>query len=655
MTGVGKIMRFLCVIGLAALLFPTWPGPAAFAQSAPGVRIDWEVKNRFRLFRSEADFQRHVAAMRGDGVLGAEDRLATASDGRGWARDIVERICVDRAGLLTETCDRDGVVENYLSPKDHRIGAVLAGPVPPNVACVWSFDDGQGEPRRAEAACDEEVKLRVAYGRTTVVSVDIALEDGTAQRVVTDIAVRDLLIAGMGDSIAAGDGNPDRAVRLSDEGFCYQRFLGGSFGEFYRPGREGFKGNKSCTFEASADANAASAWARQSARWESGPCHRSLYNYQLRTALALAVENTHVAVTYVPLACSGATITAGFLGPQKITECAVPGTTAPCPQGSDAQIEELVQTLAQTKRGNAERKLDLVLLTIGANDIRFAGLVGDVIIEGRTERALFSRGGHISSVADSQKILDGALPGDFAKLRSALKPLVGGNLSRVVFVSYGHPALAAPDTPCPGGRDGFDVHPAFGADTERLRRVSDFVSQKFLPRMKALATCEGRSCRDPTSERMTFVDGHQAAFASHGVCARADTDPDFDRDCFSTKGESFNSNPAVAATDPMACGQAASEYRPYAPRQRWIRTANDSYFTAMSYPSVGGPANIHDAFWGVLAAVYGGAVHPTAEGHAAMADAALPAARKVLGLPTPSQPEGNTTPFNITIPAPPEH
>ena len=36
-----------------------------------------------------------------------------------------------------------------------------------------------------------------------------------------------------------------------------------------------------------------------------------------------------------------------------------------------------------------------------------------------------------------------------------------------------------------------------------------------------------------------------------------------------------------------------------------------------------------------MSAVYGGAVHPTAEGHAAMADAALPAARAVLGLKPP--------------------
>jgi hypothetical protein len=34
----------------------------------------------------------------------------------------------------------------------------------------------------------------------------------------------------------------------------------------------------------------------------------------------------------------------------------------------------------------------------------------------------------------------------------------------------------------------------------------------------------------------------------------------------------------------------------------------------------------------VLSAVYGGAVHPSAEGHAVMADAALPAAAAVLRL-----------------------
>ena len=49
-------------------------------------------------------------------------------------------------------------------------------------------------------------------------------------------------------------------------------------------------------------------------------------------------------------------------------------------------------------------------------------------------------------------------------------------------------------------------------------------------------------------------------------------------------------------------------------------------------PSTLQPTDIHDATWGVLSAVYGGAIHPTAEGHAAMADAAVSAAAEVLRL-----------------------
>jgi hypothetical protein len=60
----------------------------------------------------------------------------------------------------------------------------------------------------------------------------------------------------------------------------------------------------------------------------------------------------------------------------------------------------------------------------------------------------------------------------------------------------------------------------------------------------------------------------------------------------------------------------------------------------MSYPeglpAILQPSDLHDAIWGILAAVYGGAVHPTAEGYAAMADAALPALREAVNLAAPS-------------------
>jgi nicotinic acid mononucleotide adenylyltransferase len=60
------------------------------------------------------------------------------------------------------------------------------------------------------------------------------------------------------------------------------------------------------------------------------------------------------------------------------------------------------------------------------------------------------------------------------------------------------------------------------------------------------------------------------------------------------------------------------------------------------------PSDIHDATWGILSAVYGGAVHPTAEGHAAMADATLAQARRTLGVGPVD------TPVTVeTLPAPP--
>ena len=650
--------------------------PGAAPQQPPGAapqqlantgdfHIVWEVKNRFRLFRREADFLRQVAASRGDGVLAAEQRLERDSHGLGWAKDVVANLCVDTSGNLMTTCERDGTKENYVTPADHRIGVELSGNVPPGATCSWTFDDGQGALRQNEAPCESEIVLRVASGRTTVASVDIPLGDGTAQRVVTEIAVRDVLIAGLGDSIAAGEGNPDKAVELEGS-FCFKRFLRGSAGgQYFRPGRAGYNDDRSCENGPSTPA-AASDWARHGARWMSPGCHRSLYSYQVRTALALAVEQPHLAVTLLPLACSGAAIGTGMFSSQAVDDCPWVVGIDNCSGTSPAQFATLKDLMAAARKQNPQRNLDLVLLTVGANDINFAGLVANVIVDATTERLLLRQSGSLATAQDSQKLLDGNLPDAFSQMRTALKPYVGGNLARVVFVSYGNPALAAPDKPCPGGRDGLDVHPAFGADAERLRAAAEFVDKKFLPGIKALATCDGaKSCRDPMTDRMAFIDSHQGAFASHGMCVHSASDPEFDRACLSASGSSFETELTKGADNPLTCGRAASDYLPYASRGRWIRTADDSYFTAMTYPEgmpgVLKPSDIHDAIWGVLSAVYGGAVHPTAEGYAAMADAALPAAREVLGIPLPpavrSEPlaplaPGDPAPATAGAPAP---
>jgi hypothetical protein len=628
------MIRFAFRLLLAALAIAgavqTMSSRPAAAQGgyAPPMQITWEVRNRFRLFKEERDFLLHAESVRDRSILASEQGLELQSDGRGWARNIVNRLCIDLQGRVSEPCTRDNVKESYLTPIDHPITVRLAGAVPVGATCAWSFDDGDG-PQASTFDCAEPVNLRVRYGRQTVATVDVSAGAEAPQRLSAGIQVRDIFIAGLGDSIASGEGNPDRPVALSDEGFCFRSYLGGPSGQYYRPSRAGFKGGRACEAP-----DTLQNWQRNSAVWFNAACHRSLYSYQTRTALALAVRYPHIAVTYLPLACTGATIADGLFGGQRARECA-PGRSASCP-GVNGQLGELRDALAAARRRQPDRKLDLVLLSIGANDINFSGLVADVIVDTATERTLFKRIGLIGSVEDSRSDLARDLPQGFAKLRDALHPLVG-DLSHVIYTSYGNPALSAGAAPCPGGRAGFEVHPAFNADPQRLADVAAFVENEFLPALRALAQCQGGVlCRDPRADRMTFVDAHQAAFADHGFCARSANDPQFDRECFSPRGDSFNPDIVSSANEPLLCGRSAGEYRAYLPRARWIRDANDSYFSAMTYPqglpAAMQPSDIHDATWGVLSAVYGGAVHPSAEGHAAMADAAFPAAAQVLSL-----------------------
>src|SRR4029077_8718190 len=95
---------------------------------------------------------------------------------------------------------------------------------PPQNSFAWVFDEGDGAPRNYTGACGEEVRIRLGYGKPTVVTVDVSGPNAPPMRAPTEIAVRALWIAGLGDSIAAGEGNPDRPVALSDEGFCFRRF-----------------------------------------------------------------------------------------------------------------------------------------------------------------------------------------------------------------------------------------------------------------------------------------------------------------------------------------------------------------------------------------------------------------------------------------------
>ena len=298
------------------------------------------------------------------------------------------------------------------------------------------------------------------------------------------------------------------------------------------------------------------------------------------------------------------------------------------------------------RRQQPGRQLDLLLLTIGANDALFSGVVADVITESATERALFRRGGLISTIPEAQRALDTALPAGFARLRATLKTFMG-DLARVVFVSYRAipPCIPTASSAPADGSASTCIRPS-ASTPNACAQAAEFVSATVPAADQGAGGLPGRR----HLPRPGYREHDLRRFPSSGIrlarllraCRRATR--------YSTASASakavrrFERDPVAAATDPMACPHRASDYRPYSPRARWIRTANDSYFTAMTFPeglpSLLQPLDIHDATWAATSAVYGGAIHPTAEGHAAMADAALPAMREILALPEPKRPVG---------------
>jgi hypothetical protein len=361
------------------------------------MQISWEVRNRFRLFREERDFTLQVNALSGRSILAAEQALATQSDGRGWARNTLSRLCIDQSGRVSEPCTRDGVKESYLTPLDHPITVRLTGAVPVGATCAWTFEDGD-PPRQSTLDCAEPINLRVRYGRPTPVTVDVSSGPDAPQRVTTQIAVRDVFIAGLGDPSRRARAIPTSQLRCPMTASASAP-ISAAPPAYFRPGRAGFKGARACD---TSDGSSLQNWQRAGAQWMNPACHRSLYSYQTRMAIALAAQNPQIAITYLPLACTGATIDAGMFGSQRARECVVGKNGLTCQGTVNAQIAELREALAAATKRQPERQLDLILLSIGANDIDFSGLVADVIVERQTERALSRRSGVLSSVDEAR-------------------------------------------------------------------------------------------------------------------------------------------------------------------------------------------------------------------------------------------------------------
>ena len=273
--------RLIALIALAGAL-----GTSALAQDAPlpVPSIAWRVENPFRFFSDAADTEVHRAtylALPPDDrlqrpILAAEQALSLRHED-GWAETMFRNTCWD-ARQNRFDC-RDG--SDYMNPKSHRV-VVRAGNIDeaPGLTCTWLTAPHGGKLRGdvVTQPCSEEAQFDIPYPNGATLSLEI----GGRQVASQEIRVRDLLVVGMGDSIASGEGNPDVPVRFSrDRTADYGKRSGQADLTGY-PARIG-------AWKQIGDAP----FIQENARWLDQGCHRSLYSHQLRAALQLGIEDPH--------------------------------------------------------------------------------------------------------------------------------------------------------------------------------------------------------------------------------------------------------------------------------------------------------------------------------------------------------------------------
>ncbi len=186
---------------------------------------------------------------------------------------------------------------------------------------TWTIDGAPGD--SGATAC--KTSIAVDDGNTAAVRLDIEDDVGTVSTTEQDVTPQDHLIVSIGDSVASGEGSPHTTG-------------GGAAG------------------------------------WQNGSCHRSALAGPALAAQRLEAADPRSSVTFVQLSCSGAAIvdvpevtgvddraTGGLLDAY---EGVVPSTTSLRPSQLD-QMSALV--------GN--RTVDALLVSIGANDVKFSEVV----------------------------------------------------------------------------------------------------------------------------------------------------------------------------------------------------------------------------------------------------------------------------------------
>jgi len=572
--------------------------------------------------------------------------------------------------------------EDYILPDAHTVRVWLSSAARAeagNGPCAWSWQPhaaGGRAGQRTQPCANTLTIERLPYSThraNSGVALKVKLPNGRELE-DADVTVEDLLVVGLGDSFASGDSNPDRPVTFSAaRQMVYdpvnanareemamrslkpkqppQQEIGlasaDDFDPKALPKRLLEDEERGLIFKPTSQ-EFAEAFARRSAHWMSADCHRSQYGYQFRVGMELALENRHRAVTLVHLACTGAETVEGLFLQKDAREqfdkpnsSKVPAqfdqlSTLMCRGGEAARSRSASYTVPAYSFGDTsvgaktitmrwcppeqrKRPIDVVLLSIGGNDVGFSAVALYAITESASDLAPIAQliGGQVRFGPDVARNYLRVFDRRLQAVKQALHDGFGVAPAQVVQTAYepiqydetGGMCGAMPTL-------GLDVHPKLRLSRERVIEAAAFTTD-LNNRIECSTDVRRRSdCPAglATGHGTGFhlVTDHLAKFARRGVCAR---DPKR-----AIADGLLMAMPRLSQRTGAFAPYSPANALPYAHRWRLFHTANDAFLTANTHREGISPFDILQPAY---AGLYSGAIHPTAEGHALVADSVI--------------------------------
>lgn len=253
--------------------------------------IEWEVTNRFGPFATQSDpaglFDTYKL-LKDESFESWHKRLSSEGLPSPYYDALKARQHEKMHWNQSASRHQDKILSYVRNEDDISTTVAVAAYVPSNEQCRWTYR-GQEVTQR----CDEDFEFQVPISGATV---RVAFGGREIEELIKP---RHIVIVGLGDSYASGEGNPDYPGEWKPNQVL--------------PGNNELEWLVDYTSRLISPPEALGA---KTNHWVDDTCHRSFYSHQSLTALKVASENKHSYVSFLHYACTGAEAFDGLLAPQ---------------------------------------------------------------------------------------------------------------------------------------------------------------------------------------------------------------------------------------------------------------------------------------------------------------------------------------------------